>query len=121
MAHTFHYQTGEEVMIGDVVRYPEPFGVGVVKLFLEPFGEEAHRWNVPEDGVFMAFVPESPFTREEDCLKLGTHRAVAELRMGRAIGYKNLKFGKLYFYDMHEKYYLKWGGGRVDKCDLRKR
>ena len=77
MAHTFHYQTGEEIMIGDVVRYPEPFGVGVVELFLEPFGEEAHKWNVPKGGVFMAFGAENhemnlllPWPEEEEDLEL---------------------------------------------------
>ncbi len=51
----YHYQTGEEIKEGDRIRYPAPFGDGVIAYVLLPQSSEACAWGIPNGVVMLRF------------------------------------------------------------------
>ena len=51
----YHYQTGEEIKEGDRIRYPAPFGDGVIAYVLLPQSSEACAWGIPNGAVMLRF------------------------------------------------------------------
>ena len=51
----YKYHTGEQVKVGDLISYPEPFGSGKVSLILLPQSLEACEWGLPAGAVMLGF------------------------------------------------------------------
>ncbi len=51
----YHYQTGEEICVGDRIYYSEVFGEGYVSRILIPYSKDAQDWGLQNGAVMLGF------------------------------------------------------------------